>query len=523
MDLETRRHNNLGYFSHRAAQEHPDRVAIFDLSHEPVRKVTYAEMEDRLDRVASLLTSAGIAAGDRMAICVGNRFEFVEIMYGMMRAGIVPVPLNTKLSAEIIKFILENSGCRGAVIEADTNKFVVGVIDGLDLPVRFALDPAPDGWHDYESELMAAEVPFNPPELSPDHLSFLPYTSGSTGKPKGVPLTHEGQLWWIRTVQKYWPSTPDTRVLAAMPLYHKNAMAGAIKPMLHAGGSVVLLPGFDAERFIQTLAEYKITRSGGVPAAFSMMLRHRALISSLDFSHLQALVIGSAPVTKELADQIEEAFGVTVGESYGLTEGGPVMLGPPLDGRAVPHGSCGVAWPEGEVKLVGTDGNDHDSLGELWVRNPGVTPGYYHLPEVNAERLQDGWLRTGDLFFLDANGFYYFKGRTDDMFNSGGENIYPKEVENLLLSHPQVVDACVVPVKHALKGEVPVALVMVTDGAPVAEDDLKGYCLDNGPPYAHPRKIDIATQIPLNGAGKIDRTVVAHMMAERYGTLGAMS
>ena len=147
-------------------------------------------------------------------------------------------------------------------IEADTNKFVVGVIDGLDLPVRFALDPAPDGWHDYETELMAAEVPFNPPELSPDHLSFLPYTSGSTGKPKGVPLNHEGQLWWIRTVQKYWPSTPDTRVLAAMPLYHKNAMAGAIKPMLHAGGSVVLLPRLPTPKASShTLAEYKVTRS----------------------------------------------------------------------------------------------------------------------------------------------------------------------------------------------------------------------------------------------------------------------
>ena len=225
-------------------------------------------------------------------------------------------------------------------------------------------------------------------------------------------------------------------------------------------------------------------------------------------------------MTKELADQIEEAFGVTVGESYGLTEGGPVMIGPPLDGRPVPHGSCGVAWPEGEVKLVGDDGEDHPSLGELWVRNPGVTPGYYNLPKVNAERLIDGWLRTGDLFHRDEDGFFYFKGRTDDMFNSGGENIYPKEVENLLLSHPRVVDACVVPVPHAVKGEVPVALVMATRGSDLTEDALKTYCLENGPPYAHPRKVVLTDQIPLNGAGKNDRTVVANMMAERYGTLG---
>ena len=255
-------------------------------------------------------------------------------------------------------------------------------------------------------------------------------------------------------------------------------------------------------------------------AAFSMMLRHRELIERLDFSKLEALVIGSAPVTKELADRIEDAFGVVVGESYGLTEGGPVMLGPPLDGRAVPHGSCGVAWPEGEVKLVGADSEEDQSSGELWVRNPGVTPGYYNLPAVNAERLRDGWLRTGDLFQRDVEGFYYFKGRTDDMFNSGGENIYPKEVENLLLSHADVVDACVVPVAHAIKGDVPVALVMLTAAAERSEDGLKSYCLENGPAYAHPRRIDFTDQIPLNGAGKNDRAMVAEMMADRHGTLG---
>jgi len=520
VDIDTRRQNNLGYFSHQAALENPDGVAIFDLSHEPARKVTYGEMEGRLNRVAAMLTAQGLQPGDRIAMCVGNRFEFVEIMYGMMRAGIVPVPLNTKLSAEVLTYTLEDSGCRGAIIEPGTNKFVAQVVESLGLPIRYAFGPSPDGWQDYESALMAADPDFTPPEITGDHLSFLPYTSGSTGKPKGVALTHEGQLWWVRTVQRYWPSTPETRVLAAMPLYHKNAMAGAIKPMLHAGGSVVLLPNFEPERFVRTLSDYKCTRSGGVPAAFSMMLRHRDLIESLDFSALQALVIGSAPVTKELADQIEDAFGVTVGESYGLTEGGPVMLGPPFDGGPVPHGSCGVAWPEGEVKLVGDDGETHDSYGELWVRNPGVTPGYYGLPDVNAARLQGGWLRTGDLFHRDKDGFYYFKGRTDDMFNSGGENIYPKEVENLLLSHPAVVDACVVPVPHAIKGDVPVALVMVTGDGQVTADELKTYCLENGPAYAHPRKVDFTDQIPLNGAGKNDRTVVANVMAERYGTLG---
>ena len=516
MTLDSRTAKNLGYFSHEAALSHPQRTALFDLSREPVREVAYRELEERMNRVAGLMAARGLEPGDRVAMCVGNRFEFVEVMYGMMRAGVVPVPINVKLGADTIEYILRDSGCRGAVVEPDVNRFMVDAADAMNLPIRLSFAPVSGAWIDYETSLASMPCDFDPPALEDDALSFLPYTSGSTGKPKGVALTHEGQLWWVRTVQRYWPSPPGTRVLAAMPLYHKNAMAGAVKPMLHAGGCVVLLPDFRPERFIRALSEYGCERAGGVPAAFSMMLRHRELIRSLDFSRLQMLVIGSAPVTKELADQISEAFGVAVGESYGLTEGGPVMIGPPLDGRAVPHGSCGVAWPEGEIRLVGPDGEEAEGEGELWVRNPGVTPGYYNLPEVNAQRLQDGWLRTGDLFRRDDEGYFHFQGRADDMFNSGGENIYPKEVENLLLSHPAVVDACVVPVAHAVKGSVPVALVMKTREAGVAEDDLKRYCLENGPAYAHPRIVEFTDAIPLNGAGKNDRTLVARLMSERH-------
>jgi fatty-acyl-CoA synthase/long-chain acyl-CoA synthetase len=151
------------------------------------------------------------------------------------------------------------------------------------------------------------------------------------------------------------------------------------------------------------------------------------------------------------------------------------------------------------------------------VRNPGVTPGYYNLPKVNAERLVDGWLRTGDLFSLDPEGFYYFRGRVDDMFNSGGENVYPLEVENLLLRHAAVADVSVVPFPHAIKGEVPVAMVVRANGASADEDALKRFCLDNGPAYAHPRRVVFVERLPLNGAGKTDRRLVAARMRELIG------
>jgi acyl-CoA synthetase (AMP-forming)/AMP-acid ligase II len=253
---------------------------------------------------------------------------------------------------------------------------------------------------------------------------------------------------------------------------------------------------------------------------FTLLLQQKDLIGSLDFSNLQSLKIGSAPTPKELMDAVEEAFGVKVSESYGLTEGGPVMIGPPLDGREVPHGSCGVAWPEGEIKLVGSDGTVSPSYGELWVRNPGVTPGYYNLPEVNRQRLVDGWLKTGDLFSCDKDGFYYFRGRTDDMFNCGGENVYPLEVENLLLKHPDVADVSVVPVPHKIKGEAPVAMVVLANGSRIEEAALKSFCLANGPAYAHPRRIFVVDGLPLNGAGKTDRKVVQKQAIQMVGEAG---
>jgi acyl-CoA synthetase (AMP-forming)/AMP-acid ligase II len=521
--LTDRRHDNLGYWCHAASRAHSQRIAMIDLSRAAPREIRYRELEDRLDRFAALISASGLKPGDRMAMSIGNRFEFVEVMYGAMRAGIVPVPLNTRLGPDTLAYILENSECAAAVVDPASNPNIVAVCDAAKLRTRLSLDTAPMGWRAYESSLQATAPRFEPPELAPNHLSFLPYTSGSTGRPKGVALTHEGQLWWIRCVQKYWPSTVDDRALAAVPLFHKNAMAGAIKPLLHCGGSVVILPGFEPRRFLETLSRYRCTIAGGVPAVFTLLLQQKDLIASLDWSALKGLKIGSAPTPKELMDAVEAAFGVPVGESYGLTEGGPVMIGPRLDGKRAPHGSCGVAWPEGEIRLVGADGRDHPSYGELWVKNPGVTPGYYKLPEVNRERLIDGWLRTGDLFSRDDQGFFYFKGRVDDMFNSGGENVYPLEVENILLKHPAVAEVSVVPFPHAIKGEVPVAMVVRAKQRDASEDELKRFCLANGPAYAHPRRVVFVEQLPLNGPGKIDRKLVAKQMREHIGAqpLGA--
>ncbi len=229
------------------------------------------------------------------------------------------------------------------------------------------------------------------------------------------------------------------------------------------------------------------------------------------------MTIGSAVVTPELLDAVERALPhIKVSESYGLTEGGSPLRAP-IDGRPVPRGSPGVPAPEIEVKLIDANGNDADDEGELLIRCPYVCLGYYNEPEITRAKLIDGWLRTGDIFCKDKDGFFYFRSRVDDMFSCGGENVYPKEVENLLFAHPDVVNAVVAPVPHPVKGFVPAAMVMAREGSAITADELKAYCLDKGPAYSHPRFIDIVGALPLNGAGKIDRSAVQAKLNAAYG------
>jgi long-chain acyl-CoA synthetase len=291
--------------------------------------------------------------------------------------------------------------------------------------------------------------------------------------------------------------------------------------MLYAGGSFVLMQGYEPRGYLDALAKYRCTYSRGVAAVFTMFLQHRDHLKSLDLSHLRSMTIGSAVVTPELLDLVKQALPhIKVEESYGLTEGGS-PLRPPIDGRPVPRGSPGVPAPEIELKLLDADGNETDDEGELVIRCPYVCLGYFNEPDITRAKLQDGWLRTGDVFAKDKDGFFYFRSRVDDMFSCGGENVYPKEVENLLFAHPDVVNAVVAPVPHQVKGLVPAAMVMVREGSNMSPDRLKTYCLEKGPAYSHPRFIEIVPALPLNGAGKVDRELIkAKLVASRSAVAG---
>jgi long-chain acyl-CoA synthetase len=508
-DYRMNRNTNLGYFFAASVARFPDKVAVIDLYGGVERQVTYSELDERADRIAGLLQSRGIEAGQRVGMIMGNRVEFLEVFFGAMRAGAIPVAINTRLARDTLKFILEDAECHAVFVEPEAHPDALAVCASV--PERICVDATYEKLRDASPRLL------EPPPLAADAQAFQPYTSGSTGLPKGAMMTHAGMLWYVEYNQRYWPTSPEERGLIALPLFHKNAMRGTVKPVLFAGGSFVLMPGYEPRAYLDALARYRCTYSRGVAAIFTMFLQHREALNALDLSALKGLTIGSAVVTHELMDEVERAIpGVKVGESYGLTEGGSPFR-TPLDGRPVPRGSPGVQAPEYEVRLVDSDGSDRQDEGELWLKSPYNCVGYHKRPDITRAKLVDGWLRTGDIFRRDAQGFYYFKTRIDDMFSCGGENIYPKEVEDLLFRHPAVANAVVAPVPHAVKGYVPAAFVVLKHGENATAGEIREYCLQNGPKYAHPRYVEIISEaeLPLNGAGKIDRNLAREQLASR--------
>ena len=510
-----RRQRNLGYFFDGALARVPDKVAIIDLFGGTERCSTYRALDARMDRVARMLARLDVREGERVAMIIGNRTEFVELFFGAMRTGAIPLPLNTRLAAGTLADIIRDAGCVLAVIDPSAHRDALSIGARLPLRNKLLLDGAMEDFLSFEDELANPAPAVDPPDLPEDAQAFQPYTSGSTGRPKGAIMTHRGMLWYVSYNQCYWPSQQKDRGLIALPLFHKNALRGTVKPMLYAGGSFVLMPVYEPRAYLEALAKYKCTYSRGVAAVFTMFLQHREYLNSLDLSALRSMSIGSAVVTPELLDAVERALPhVKVSESYGLTEGGSPLRAP-IDGRAVPRGSPGVPAPEVEVRLVDDNGCRADE-GELLIRCPYVCLGYHNEPEITRQKLEDGWLRTGDIFCKDKEGFFYFRSRVDDMFSCGGENIYPKEVENLLFTHPDVVNAVVAPVPHSVKGFVPAAMVMACNGSTVTPDELKAHCLARGPAYSHPRFIEIVAALPLNGAGKIDRSQVQARLSAAY-------
>jgi long-chain acyl-CoA synthetase len=479
-----------------------DKVAVIDLGGEQVpREFSYAQLDAMSNAVARALLARGLKRGERVAILSANRAEFLAAYFGIMRAGLVAVPVNFKFPRQTIHFIMQDAGAQFVFCDrarrADCPTGLPVVVFGGEGPESFDsfLDPG----------LFEAAVP------APNEPGMFLYTSGSTGTPKGVVLSHQSHIWVVET--RLAPGLDRHRYLIAAPLYHMNALAlSQLACAAHATN--VLLPQFTARGYIEAIERYRPTWLTAVPPMIAMMLREKDLLARTDLSSVAFIRMGSAPVSASLMEAIHQTLPrAAVTNAYGTTEAGPVVFGPHPQGLPQPEMSVGYPHPKVALRLV--DGDDRDAKqGVLEMKCPAMMNGYHNRPDVRPPFTDDGYYITGDVFRRDENDFYYFVGRTDDMFVSGGENIYPADVERMLERHPDVAQAAVVPIDDDIKGQKPVAFVIRKPGHAPSEDDIKKFALANAPAYQHPRHVWFVEELPLASTNKVDRGAL-HREAEK--------
>ncbi len=486
----------LGYLFDFALASTPNRIALIQGD----CRLTYRELDARANRVAWALRDLGINLGDRVALLFDNDWRFLECWFGGLRVGGAVVPINHRLSPDAVAYILDHSDSRVLLHSSTQAGPALAAIARLKRPpIRIDIGggAADGGWADGTPE---GEIGTNLDDAS---IAIQAYTAGSTGRPKGCLLTHGGQLWNLEAVLARLKLTPEDRALVATPVGHKNATM-ALKRFLRVGGSVVLQQAFDPVQYLAAVERHAITCTTGVPAMYQMLVAKKHLAGRYDTRSVRLALAASAQVPDGLATALRTLFpNARLREIYGATEAGYLVQ--------AEDGAPGLEEVPGtEVRIADEEGRECGAgeSGEILFRNPGVTLGYYKNPEATAERIRDGWYHTGDLGRVSEVGRYIVLGRRDDMIVTGGENVYPKEIEDALLQHPKVSEVCVVSVPHAIKGQVPVAFVVLRPSEGATEAEVKEFFLAHAAAYAHPRRVFFVDQLLLSAPGKIDRSLL---------------
>lgn len=488
---------NLGDFVDRTSS--PERSLIIGVGIEGRETcLTRGAFDAMADAFARGLAKRGVIRGDRVAILAANRPDYVALAFGAMRAGVVPVPVNFKFPRATIAQVIADCGAKLVLYDHERR----ASIDPEQFPGVAFISFDGEGADTVASWLDPG--PFIPIVPRADEPALSLYTSGSTGRPKGVLLSHASHVWVADTRRKEF-DLRDERILIAAPLYHMNALALAILACA-SGATAIMLPQFQAVAYIEAISRYRCTWLTAVPPMIAMMLRERDALAHADLSSVRTVRMGSAPVNDTLARQIRELLpNARIINAYGTTEGGPIVFGRHPDGIPTPISSVGYPHPEVSVRLVGPEA---PVSGVLQMKSPAIMLGYHNRPDLRSPITPDGYYDTSDVFRRDEQGFYYFMGRTDDMFVSGGENIFPGEVEAVLETHPDVVQSCVVPVDDEIKGTKPVAFVVKRPGSTLGEEELKQYALAHAPAYQHPRRIWFLDHMVLASTNKIDRAAL---------------
>jgi fatty-acyl-CoA synthase len=471
----------------------PDRVAFEDAI--TGRTLTYAALDERCARAAAVLGARGVGRGDRVAILCRNRIEFFEIMFACAKLGAILAPLNWRSPAVELQPLMHDCGA-GVLVYGRED---AATAETLRAPAHLGLD---DG---YETLLAAASPLKTDRRWAGDATWFLMYTSGTTGQPKGVIQTYQmSAVNAFHVTQAFGLRSGDT-TLNFLPLFHTAGIQLLTLPTLIAGGTVLVLPGFDLERAIDLMPRLDIFF--GVPAVYQQISLHPAF-DRADFARIRSWGCGGAPLTDVLVERFA-AKGALVCNGYGMTETGPTAFIAAPEDALTKIGSVGKPQMLLDVRIVGADGRDvaNGETGEIWMRGPGLTPGYWNRPEETAKAITtDGWLKSGDIGRVDADGCYYVAGRIKEMYISGGENVYPAEVENVLARHPAVQEAAVVGVADEKWGEVGCAFVMLkSDARAVAAGDLIQHCRGNLAGFKTPKQIVFVSDFPRTAAGKVQK------------------
>ncbi|BBX84057.1 long-chain-fatty-acid--CoA ligase [Mycolicibacterium aubagnense] len=488
---------NLSVMLADSARNQPTTTAVI----EGQRQMTYHEINAAANQVAALLIQRGIAVGDRVAMSVPNILEFPIVYYGILKAGAVAVPLNTMLKRAEVNYHLTDSGARAYFFAGE---FLPDDAWGAfeDVPTcehPIAITDLPEVLSGYSDQEVLV------PTEATDTAVVL-YTSGTTGRPKGAELSHANLVTNSLACHRLF-GTLDEVQLVTLPLFHSFAQTVQMNAGFSQCGTLVLLPRFDARVALNLVRDHAVTVFAGVPTMYWALLgeaAHRDDIAELG-RQLKVAMSGGAALPVELLRRFETVFGVGIREGYGLSETSPVVAFNRLDRPSRP-GSIGMPVWGVELGLRGADGRPvgPGERGELVVRGHNVMKGYLGRPAASAEVLDaDGWFRTGDIAMRDEDGFYYIVDRAKDLIVRGGFNVYPREVEEILMTNPAVSLAAVVGIADERVGEEIKAFIIVRPGAALTEQDVLTWCRNRLAVYKCPRAVQFCDQLPLNATGKV--------------------
>ena len=481
----------------------PDKPFLF--SEADNRQFTYTEFEAAVNRTARLLANSGVGKGDVISLLLPNSVEYVIAYFACWQIGALAGPINSLLKAQEIEYVISNSEAKALLVNSEYLPIIEAIRDRLPLVITFDNEAAAT------SSVSDTETPGT--EISAEDEAIIIYTSGTTGKPKGCLLTHGNVIANARQITRWLGFSEADRLLTMMPLFHMNAVSVTTMSALYAGGSTVVTQKFSASRFWQIISEYQITSFGSVATMLSMLLTTYpdGVPAGLNTRQLRFAMCGSAPVPAEVLKRFEETFNCLVIEGYGLSESTCRSTFNPPDERRRP-GSCGV--PIGNEMCV-VDEEDREvpngELGEIVLRGENILKGYYKNDVANATAFRNGWFHTGDIGYRDADGFYYIVDRKSDMIIRGGENIYPREIDEVLYQHPDIAAAAVVGVPDELYGEEVAAVVVLKDGAKTSEQQVIDYCKARLADFKCPKTVRFLDDIPKGPTGKLLKRELAKM------------